>query len=417
MRRICLLLGAALFVAVPRPAHGDDWPQWRGPHRDGVSKETGLLKTWPKEGPKLVWKVSDIGNGYSTPSVVGTRIYVQSNRGDEEFALALDAATGKQVWSTRLGKVGPNKGPQYPGSRSTPTIEGDVLYALGSDGDLVCLECAGGKERWHKNLRSEEFEGKPGNWAYSESPLIDGDLLICTPGGAKATLAALDKKTGDVRWKSAVPGGDEAAYSSVIAGTVGKVKLYIQVLQKGVIGVAAKDGRFLWRYTETVQKSPANIPTPVFHDGYVFTSTGMAGAGLIKLEAEGNTVKANQLYRSESMKNNIGGVVLVGDYIYGTAGKRLRCLEFKTGTTKWEDACVGTAGVCCADGRLYLRSEDTGAVALVEATPDGYHEKGRFEQPDRSKAKDWPHPVVANGRLYLRDQNVLLCYDVKGDTK
>src|SRR6185503_15115869 len=171
-----------------------------------LSREKGLLKQWPKEGPRLLWQLKDIGSGYSTPSVVGERLYLNSNEGmDNEFVLALDAKDGKRAWSTKLGKVGPNDGPQYPASRSTPTVDGDVLYTLGSDGDLVCVEKADGKVRWKKNLRSD-FGGTPGKWAYAESPLVDGDALICTPGGADATMVALNKKTGETIWKSAIPG-------------------------------------------------------------------------------------------------------------------------------------------------------------------------------------------------------------------
>jgi outer membrane protein assembly factor BamB len=417
MKTRWLLFVAVALVAWSLAAGAADWPQWRGPHRDGTSPETGLLKEWPREGPKLLWQVKDIDFGYSTPAVVGDRLYLLSNKGkDDEFVQALEVKDGKQAWSTRLGKVGPNKGPQYPGARSTPTVDGESLYALGSDGDLACLETATGKEKWRKNLRTD-FGGRPGNWAYAESPLIDGDTLVCTPGGAGATLVALNKKTGDVVWKAAVPGGDEAAYASAIVVEAGGLKQYVQFLQKGLVGVDARTGKFLWRYARTAQGSPANIPTPVARDGYVYSGSSLAGGGLVKLKVDGGSVEAEPVYFDKNLPNSIGGAVLVGDYLYGTNARGLLCVEFTTGKEKWQDRCVGAGSVCCADGRLYIHGEN-GEVALVEATPEGYCEKGRFAppgQPNRGASKAWAYPVVANGRLYLRDLGVLWCYDVKAD--
>jgi outer membrane protein assembly factor BamB len=425
IRRVSLGFLAACLLCLS--AGADDWPQWRGPERTGVSKEKGLLKEWPKDGPKLLWENKDLGGGYSTPAIVGDRIYLMTNTKDEESAVALDVKDGKQVWSTPVGKVGKNDGPQYPGTRSTPTVDGDRLYVLGSDGDLACLERDKGKVVWAKNFR-KDFEGKPGMWAYSESVLIDGDTLVCTPGGKEATMVALNKKDGSVIWKCAVKEGDKAAYSSPIIAQVGKVKQYVQFVGGGVVGVDAKTGKELWRYDHT--KDPAaNIPTPVFHDDCVFTSTSRNGSGLNRLKADGDSVSSEEVYHNKTALNSIGGVVRVGDYLYGvkmvsfTEGE-LVCMDFKTGEVKWHDASVGIASVCYADGMLYVRGQGgTGfgpekakpQVALVEAKPDGYKEKGRFEQPDHGDRPAWPHPVVANGKLYLRDQGVLLCYDVKAE--
>jgi outer membrane protein assembly factor BamB len=390
-----------------------DWPQWRGPARDAVSAETGLLKEWPKDGPKLLWKAADVGNGYSTPSVAKGRVYLLGDKGDDEFALALDAKDGKELWKVPLGKVGKNFGPQYPGVRSTPTVDGDVLYCLGSDGDLVCLETDQGKERWRKSLK-KDFDGKPGQWAYAESPLVDGDMLVCTPGG-KTTLVALNKKTGDVVWKAEVPGGDAASFSSAVVAEAGGVKQYVQFVAKGLVGIDAKTGKFLWRYDKTIDPQ-ANIPTPVVHDAYVFSTTGRNGCGLVKLKADKDAVTAEEVYYNKDLPNHIGGVVRVGDYVYGTnnAGNnaKLVCMEFATGKVKWQDNAVGKGAVCYADGMLYVRGEK-GEVALAVATPDGYMEKGRFTQPEKTNRPAWPHPVVANGCLLLRDQGHLWCYDVK----
>jgi outer membrane protein assembly factor BamB len=415
----CSVVITLLFAGRDR---ADDWPQWRGPDRTGVSKEKGLLREWPKDGPKLLWEKKEIGGGYSTPAIVGDRLYLMSDRKGEEFVVALAVKDGAEVWATAVGKVGPNVGPQYPGARSTPTVEGDRIYALGSDGDLVCLERDGGKKVWSKSLR-KDFDGVPGNWAYSESVLIDGDVLLCTPGGKKSTLAALKKKDGATVWTCAVPEGDPAAYASAIAVDAGGVRQYVQFLGGGVVGVDAKSGKFLWRYDKT--KDPAaNIPTPVFHDNCVFTSTVRNGSGLNRIKVTKDEVTSEEVYYNTTKVNSIGGVVRSGDYLYGTNARgELVCIDFKTGDVKWHDPSVGTASLCLADGMLYVRAqggsgfgaETTPKVALVEATPDGYKEKGRFDQPDHGNRPAWPHPVVANGRLYLRDGNVLLCYDVKAE--
>jgi outer membrane protein assembly factor BamB len=411
------LLALVTLGVVTLGAAADDWPQWRGPRRDGTSQEKGLLGHWPKEGPKLLWHAKDIGFGYSAPAVVGDRIYLLSNQGmDNEYVQALQVKDGKQVWATKLGKVGPNQKVDYPGARSTPTLDGDVLYALGSDGDLACVETAGGKVRWQKNLRSD-FGGQPGGWAFAESPLVDGDVLVCTPGGKEATLVALNKKTGALIWKCPVPGGDEAAYASVVVTEAGGVRQYVQFLEKGVVGVEAKTGRFLWRYDRTAKNSPANIPTPVAHGGHVYTATGRGGAGLVKLTGNQGAVTAEEVYFEASLPNAIGGTVLVGDHLYGTTYRgTLVCVEFLTGKEKWSAEGVGTGGICYAEGRLYVFGENNGEVALVEATPAAYRELGRFttpDQPQRGKSKAWAPPVVANGRLYLRDLASLWCYDVK----
>jgi outer membrane protein assembly factor BamB len=413
--RISLLVAAVLgFWSLA--AMADDWPQWRGPQRTGISKEAGLLKEWPKDGPKLLWQVKDLGDGYSTPAVVGNRIYVLSNKGqNDEFVQALDSKDGSPVWATRLGKVGPNGIPPYPGARSTPTVEGEMLYALGSDGDLACVKTSDGSEVWRRSLRTD-FGGKPGKWAYSESPLVDGKAVVCTPGGKDATIVALDKKNGEVIWKCAVPEGDDAAYASAIATDVGGVKQYVQFLQKGVVGVDARSGKFLWRYNKTGASSPANIPTPVAHDGYIYTGTGLGGSGLAKLKVDNEEVTAEQVYFEKNLPNSIGGAVLLGDYLYGTNAKGLMCIEFATGKVKWQEKSVGAGSICSAEGRLYVHGENDGDMALVVATPDGYQEMGRFtppDQPKRGNSKAWAYPVIANGRLYVRDLGMLWCYDIK----
>src|SRR6266536_3710938 len=291
------MIRGLFFVSTALALVAGDWPQWRGPQRNGISGETGLLKEWPTEGPKLRWKSTDAGRGYSTPAVVADRLYLLGNEGlDDEFVEALAVKDGKRVWAARLGKVGhPTQNPNFPAARSTPTVEGEFLYALGSDGDLACLEIGTGKVRWQKNIRAE-FGGKPGEWAYAESPLIDGDALVCTPGGSEATLVALNRKTGEVIWKSAVPGGDEAAYASAIVVEVGGVRQYVQLLQKGLVGVESKTGKFLWRYGKPVSQYGANIPTPLASDGYIYCASAGTGGGAVRLRVKDSGVEAEQVY-------------------------------------------------------------------------------------------------------------------------
>lgn len=410
----------AVALAASQAATADDWSQWRGPQRNGVSRETTLLKEWPKEGPKLVWQLKDIGFGFGAPAIAGGVIYVTSNTGaDNEFVQALSAADGKKLWAARIGKVGnPLQQPSYPGARSTPTVDGSLLYVIGSDGDLVCLERPNGSLRWKKNLRTD-FGGQPGIWAYSESPLIDGDTLVCTPGGADATLVALNKKTGDVLWKSVVPGGEQAGYASVVPAEIGGTRQYVQFLQKGVVGVDARTGKYLWRHDVTAKGSMANIPTPVVHDAQVYSAAGQSGGGLALVVNRAGSFEAEPKYFSKKLPNAIGGAVNLGENLYGATNSSLMCVDFATGAVKWEERSVGAASVLLADGRLYLHGEN-GEIALVEATPEGYREKGRFtppDQPERSRTRAWSYPALANGRLYIRDLNSLWCYDVKSGAK
>lgn len=395
-----------------------DWPQWRGPARNGVSAETGLLQEWPQEGPKLLWQVTHAGSGYAAPAVVGDRIYLLGNEGlENEFVQALDTKDGQRVWSTRLGNVGnPKQNPNFPAARSTPAVDGKFLFALGSDGDLACIETATGKARWRKNLRTE-FGGKPGEWAYAESPLVDGDRLICTPGGAQATLVALDKESGDVIWKCATPEADEPGYASAVVVEAGGVRQYVQLLQKGLVGVDARTGRLLWRFGKAVSKYGANIPSPVAAGDIIYCGSAGTGGGAVKLTTGDGGVTAETLYFEAKLPTAIGGAVKVGDWLFGTTGQAMLCAEFATGQIKWEERAFGAAAMVLADGRLYLHAEN-GEVGLVEPQADAYREKGRFTPPDRPKRispmeKPWAYPVLAHGRLYLRDHGMLWCYDVK----
>ncbi len=415
--RVKLLLPIALLGLVATGLPATDFAQWRGPLRDGHSPETGLLAEWPKDGPKLLWQVNDVGAGYSTPSVVGDRIYLLGTEGSEESVLALAVKDGSRVWAAKLGKVGhPEQQPSYPGARSTPTVDGKFLFALGSDGDLVCLETANGKEVWRKQLRTD-FGGKYGEWAYSESPLVDGDKLIVTPGGTNATVVALNKKTGDGIWKCTVPEGSAAGYSSVIIAEFAGVKQYVQFLASGLMGVDPSNGKLLWRYEKSGKSSPAVIITPLVSDGMIYSGAFRATTALIKPVLKDGVFTVDEIYSNGKLPVGLGGVVKVGDYFYGSGGSTAMCVEFKTGTVKWEERSIGAGSLLVADRRIYSHTE-SGDMALFEPSAEGYREKGRFTPPGLpSRAnpmeKAWAYPVIANGQLYVRDKQSLCCYDVK----
>lgn len=410
---------AVAFVMFSLIGGAADWPQFRGPQRSGVSQEKGLLQEWPKEGPKLLWQIKDTGEGYGTPAVIGQRIYLISSIGlDNEFVQALSSKDGKQIWSTTLGKVGkPDQKPPYPKGRSTPTVDGAFLYVFTSDGDIACLKAANGKLLWKKNVQ-KEFGGKYGIWAYAESPLIDGDAVVITPGGSEATILKLNKKNGSIIWKSAVPGGDPAGYSSLAIVEAAGRKQYVQFLEKGLVGVDAVTGQFLWRYAGMVG-SPANMCMPIVSGGYVYNANPRrVAAALLQIKPSADQVVAEQIYLERGLPNDIGGQVLVNNYLYGTnAEGGLMAVDFKTGKILWKGEGVGSGSVTYADGRLYIHGEN-GEVALAEATPEAYRENGRFTPPDPPKhtggamEKAWTYPIVANGRLYIRDLGTLWCYDI-----
>ena len=386
------------------------WNQFHGPHRDNRSSESGLLDRWPPEGPKLLWTASGIGEGYSTVSLAHGLVYTMGNVGEDEMIFALDLATGKQRWATRnAAAYSQDRG---NGPRATPTIDGGTLYAMGGAGNLSRVDAKSGKVAWQKDVL-KELGAKNLSWGISESVLIDGERLICTPGGKQATMAAIDKDTGAVLWKAQAPGNPKAAYASPIVIDVGGVRQYVNFTHNSVIGVRASDGQFLWEDRSSAN-GVANCSTALFHEGHVFSASGYGtGGALLKLQSQGDTTQASLVYKTKDMKNHHGGMAIVDGFLYGSNDPGiLTCLELKTGRAMWKERSVGKGSVTYADGHLYLRSEK-GPVALVEATPRGYNEKGRFDQPQRSDRPSWPHPVVAEGKLFLRDQDKLFCYDLR----
>jgi outer membrane protein assembly factor BamB len=414
----CLLAGAA-------PARAADWPQWQGPNRDNVSKDTGLLKTWPSGGPKLLWTYQNTGVGFSGPAVVGDRLYILGDRNGIEYILALDAKAGKEVWAAEVGPYLSN-GPTEKygiGPRSTPTVDGDAIYALGSQGTLVCVGTADGKPHWKVSLPRDLGGQMMSGWGWSESPLVDGDKVVCTPGGSRGSIAALGKQDGKVLWRSTRL-TDAAAYSSIVVSEAGGVRQYVQCTGKAVVGVAAKDGKLLWRREEPTFRT-AIIPTPIVRGDYVYFTAGYnVGCDLLRLSHQDGTFKVESLYDRPArriVENKHEAVVLVGDYVYGwtDSGARWVCQELKTGKLVWESKALGRGSVTYADGHLYGYSEGDGTAVLVRASPEGWQEDGRFRIPEQTRIPRkfspsiWTHPVVANGHLYLRDQDLLFCFDVK----
>jgi outer membrane protein assembly factor BamB len=417
-----VLPGAAAAADAPGSF---DWPQWQGPDRTAVSKEHGLLQEWPKGGPPLAWKATGLGGGDGAPAVAGGRIFGMGGRGGVQVVWALAEADGRELWATPLGPIPRQRMPQsQEGPSCTPTVDGERVYVLGMGGELACLQAGDGKIVWQRSL-TRDYGGRAPVWSYRESPLVDGDRLICTPGGEDATLVALDKATGKTVWKSEVPGSPGAAYSSVIAFDFEGQRQYVQFTAAAVVGVAAAEGKFLWRYDKPANGNRINISTPLYQDGLVFAASAYnAGGGLVRLAKDGSGgVKAEEVYFTRNMQNHHGGMIVVDGGLYGAnggnSGGYLVCLDFTTGKVLWNERDKGRGGVpkgslAFADGRLYYRTE-AGAVLLIEPNKERYVERGRFDQPNRTRQPAWAHPVIANGKLYVRDQDVLFGYDVKAN--
>ena len=440
----------ALTWAVLTSASAADWPQWQGPDRNAISKEGGLLKEWPKEGPPLTWKINGIGGGDSAPAIAAGRIIGMGNRGEDEVVWAFSETDGKELWVTRLGPAfqqRPSQGKEGPAC--SPTVDGDLLFVEGLGGNVACLQAKDGKIVWQISMTTD-FAGRVPMWSYRESPLVDGNKLIVTPGADSAMLVALDKMTGKAIWKTQMPastnssatgpggpggpggggrggrgggGGSGASYSSVIAIDFEGQRQYVQLTAKALIGVAAADGKFLWRYDKPANRMGINCSTPIYKDGLIFAASAYgAGGGAVKLSKEANgEIKAEEVYFTNKMQNHHGGMIVVDGALYGANGGNeggyLVCLDFKTGNILWNEGDSGKrrvpkGSIAMADGMFYYRTEK-GTLLLIEPNSKEYTERGRFEQPDRTNLPAWAHPVVANGKLYVRDQETLYCYNIK----
>ena len=392
----------AIFFLLPLALAATDWPQWRGSQRDGKSVETGLLREWPAGGPPKKWKAEGLGEGYSTVAVTQGRVFTMGQRGDVEYVIALDEATGSKVWETAAG--GAYRERRGDGPRGVPTVEGDRLWSITADGKLVCLETKTGKQVWKVDFVGQ-FGGEIPHWGYSESPLVDGNKLLVTPGGSGASVVALDKTNGKVIWKSH---SDGAAYSSVSVATVGKTRLYIAFTASGVVGLRADVGKLLWSY-DKVSNRTANIATPIVSGNEVFLSSDYGtGCALLKMEEIDGGVKATEVYFSREMKNHHATSILYKGYLYGFNSSILTAMKWENGEVAWRDRSVGKGSVVFADGNLIVVGEN-GVVALVKIGTDSYQEISRFSI-ELTGWPAWAHPVVANGSLFIRDQNSLYCY-------
>ncbi len=350
-----------------------------------------------------------MGEGFASVSFAGDKIFTMGDVSGGCAIVALDLS-GKKLWTAPVGKPGGGGG--YPGPRCTPATDGTNVYGLGQHGDLVCAAAATGKVVWTKSL-SSDFGGRMmSGWGYSESPLLDGNVLVCTPGGSRGTVLALNKATGAPVWQSKEL-TDAAAYTSIVPVDFGGVHQYLVFTDKSVAGIAAASGAVLWRADRSGKT--AVVTTPVFKDGFLFVSSAYGvGHNGFKVAGAGGRFQCEEIYSGKELENHHGGVIIVGDHVYGLDNRSMKCLDLKTGKVAWQNRGVGKGSIAYADGHFVIRGEGgAGPIALVEATPEAYKEKGRFDQPDRSDKNSWPHPVIFGGRLYIRDQDVLLCYDVK----
>jgi len=402
------------FVAGWAAAQPHNWPQWQGPTRDCLSNETGLLKSWPEGGPRQLWLFDDCGAGYAGPAVVDGRLFILGTRDGICCLLAIEADSGRELWHVALGPALENNWGSGP--RSTPTVDEGLIYALGGKGVLICVHAADGREVWRDEM--QQFGGREPQWGYSESVLIDGDLLVCTPGGPAGAIVALDKSTGELRWQ-AVELNDVAHYSSIVKGEFHGRPQYVQLLVSRLVGLAPEDGQLLWQVDWPGRV--AVIPTPIIHDGKVFATSGYgAGCTLIEVGDDNEPIERYDERAMKLMKNHHGGVIRLGDYLYGHSDNvGWVCMEFATGKKIWsEKNALGKGAIGYADGRFYCLSEDDGEVVLIDASPEGWQEHGRFTlapqtQIRSDRGKIWTHPVIVDGKLFLRDQDLLYCYDVK----
>lgn len=407
------LLACGLISLMVLPVFAADWPQWRGPERDDISSETGLLESWPGGGPEVKWINRDGGLGYAGFAVVDGTVYTMGLRGDTEYLIAISASDGTEKWSQPIGKV--LKNGWGDGPRSTPTVDDGHVYCIAGRGRLSCFT-TGGKLVW--KVEMTDLGGEVPNWGYTESPLVDGPLVVCTPGGSKGALAALDKKTGKVRWRSR-EFKDGAQYSSVIKAMHHGQRQYIQLTMKSVVGIDARNGKVLWEADWPGRT--AVIPTPIYHDGHVYITSGYGvGCNLFKISKDNQVTEVYDDRARKVMKNHHGGVIKVGDHVYGYSdGVGWTCQNFMTGELVWNEKRELKKGcISYADGHFYCVDESSGEVVLIEASPKGWNEKGRFTlSPQTTKrnprGRIWVHPVISDGKLYLRDQEIIICYELK----
>ena len=409
------------ITRLPAVEPAGNWPQWRGPNRDNRSSDTGLLKIWPEGGPPLEWSVEGLGEGIASVSVANGRIYTVGHIEEKEYVTALEERTGQRIWVTPIGRrIGAVENSQLMRwlSQRTSTVDGDRLYAVRADAQLVCLACADGRELWRKDF-AQEFGTGPRIWGFCDRPLVEGDKLICTPGGSEATIVALDKVSGEVVWKTLIGDGELGAYGAMVIAEVDGIRQYVTFLDRGLVGVAADDGRLLWRY-DRIANGTANSYTPIVLDDVVLAANGY-GTGLarLKLHREETGVRCREVYfQRHAFDAFQDSTVIAEGHLYCCVGPGiLTSIELQAGEIVWRtrDTGNGKSAVTWSDDHLYVRHSD-GTVALVEANPAKCVIKGTFPIPDHMESIGSTFPVVTGGRLYLRDDNRLFCYDIREGT-
>ena len=423
-----LFLPAALAAVAtgltfePITVRASDWLTFRGPGRTAVAPDTDLLKAWPDDGPPLVWEAAGAGRGYASLAIAGSRIFTLgdglSTAADaDEYLSCFDRTTGTQLWKTKTGGPWTDGQESWQSSRSTPTVDGDTVYVLTPFGQLIACRTADGSEVFRVDLK-ERFGGKKGDaWGYSESVTIDGDRLVCIPGGPEATMVALAKQTGETIWTCPVEGDRGAGHASIVIAEVDGRRIYVSTTAGGALGVDAETGRLLWTYP--IDRTVAVIPTPIIRDDLVFFAAGYKRGGALVRQVPGpdGSLSIDEIYPlNPDLANKHGGIVLVGDHLYGDSDDKgiPWCADFMTGTLAWNSRGSGRNSACvtAADGHVYVKFSD-GTLALVKADPAAYEEVSSFKVPGSGDRPSWAHAVILDGLLYLREGDAILCYDLR----
>jgi outer membrane protein assembly factor BamB len=399
----------------------DNWPSFRGASRSAVANESGLLSEWPADGPKLLWTGDGAGKGYASLAISDGKIYtvgdgLSTASDTDEYLVCFDQETGKQLWKSKTGAPWTDGKPDWQSSRSTPTVDADRVYVVTGHGDLICFKTSG-DEVWRKHFKDDFGGKKADSWGYSESVLIDGDRLVCTPGGPENTVVALHKMNGDPLWSTPHADDRGAGHASIVISDIGGTRVYVQTTGSGALGIRAEDGKLLWSYD--IKETTAVIPTPIVKEDLVFFTAGYGTGGtLVQQVPTSDGVEAKEIYPTNpALGNKHGGMVLVGDHLYGDSEDRGTpfCADLMTGEVKWKSRGSGSksASVVAADGNLYFRFSD-GTMAMAKASPEAYEESGSFKIPGSGERPSWAHPVIVSGKLYLREGDKVLCYDLKG---
>lgn len=400
MRELCHLVGISVVWLTAVVGVSDDWPQWRGPNRNGISQEKAWLVQWPAEGPKQLWK-AEVGIGLSSMSVSRGRLYTMGNNGDSDSVFCFDAETGKTVW-THSYACSPKDPNGYHGPRCTPTVDGDRVYTLSRNGHFFCLDAVSGKVLWSKEFKNE-YGANPPTWGYAGSPLVEQNMVITEVGGAGSSVVAFDKLTGKELWKT---GNDQVAYSSIVAFDHKGRRCLAVFSAAGIAGRNAQDGTELWRHPWKTSYD-VNAATPIVIDDKVFVGSGYGkGGALIQFSDS----KPKVLWSTKKMRNHVATCILRDGHLYGFDENSLRCLSLETGESKWEENKYGKGSLFLA-GEKFLIFSDRGRVATAELSPAGCNEISGFQV--LSGRETWAIPVLANGRLYCRAGKDLVCLDVK----